>query len=599
MDQKGAHGVIVMGWTFIKNIIADDDEQKTLTESNLENLYGNLDEVCLFLSQLLSNPIFQSGGPGKLRWRRVVGGLKGGWRGGMRIRCIENVGKLDNACGNVEAVGQWRNLVQSRMWRQLAKGTPTDPPPPLKLSREPLGLESRDSGGRCLRGGEDRPTTPLSPLARYSGSLLKVLCYKAKDTAAVGQRCYPISFKASMQSIRALGPVEYKSKPILWDGGREGESCGVDSQPTKVSFRARENRWITKTVEKSYIWKYQFSRERVWGEKEEKVQEQLQEWSEGVKVCGSRAKGEVKLMTRMRIRPNKAVRLDGVELREVENVSYGMQNLKPKTVANLTVSMKILANIVHSGFIVEGDMVLPVEATLNLMAKFNDVLEPPNQLLANCLDIITYLWMDYRDEMFFKLDMIKFLPHVNSLNINPISCINGKFDCGGSLGPMVVLQEFSSAEYPLLKSFLQFVQVLLELANALVVLSSTAEDEEIEVQISDMDYLCPLEARIMYYPNDKNHLRILHATVDYIYHTFNPNLPTLAVELMRSFAVLANALVVLSSTAEDGEIKVRNLVSKHCIWKCVQCDHEVTAHIVAAPKGVGSQIPEEERQLLD
>nr|CAD7455523.1 unnamed protein product [Timema tahoe] len=59
MDQKGAHGVIVMGWAFIKNIIADDEEQKTSAESNLENLYGNFDDVCSFLSQLLSNPIFQ------------------------------------------------------------------------------------------------------------------------------------------------------------------------------------------------------------------------------------------------------------------------------------------------------------------------------------------------------------------------------------------------------------------------------------------------------------------------------------------------------------------------------------------------------------
>nr|CAD7392924.1 unnamed protein product [Timema cristinae] len=356
----------------------------------------------------------------------------------------------------------------------------------------------------------------------------------------------------------------------------------------------------------------------------------------------------------------------------VSNISYGVQNLQPKTVANLTVSMKILANIVHSGFIVDGDMVLPVEAALELMAKFTDVLEPPNQLLANCLDIVTYLWMDYRDEMYFKLDTIKFLPHVNSLNISPISCINGKFHCGGSLGPIVVVQEFSSAEYPLLKSFLQFVQVLLEFDPETVTkfekvgndysdkLKYTIEknfklllpamsyilfevfptynnwrykkDEDhsfisrsclsifhklisidtrkdiinyltpgevlhlmcfynlleggatfpllkivgtgngtlqllMESQLNwdtgpgvdfinlvrlamallnmtlrlkttkDMDYLCPLEAKIMYYPNDKNHLRILHSTVDYIYHTFNPNLPTLAVELMRSFAM--------------------------------------------------------------
>nr|CAD7588401.1 unnamed protein product [Timema genevievae] len=38
-------------------------------------------------------------------------------------------------------------------------------------------------------------------------------------------------------------------KPILWDGGWEGERRGVASQPTKVSFRANKNRWITETVD--------------------------------------------------------------------------------------------------------------------------------------------------------------------------------------------------------------------------------------------------------------------------------------------------------------------------------------------------------------
>nr|CAD7424076.1 unnamed protein product [Timema monikensis] len=62
-------------------------------------------------------------------------------------------------------------------------------------------------------------------------------------------------------------------KPILWDGVREGERRGVASQLTKVSFRANKNRWITETVdgasyrtclaEKSYVLKYQFSRERL------------------------------------------------------------------------------------------------------------------------------------------------------------------------------------------------------------------------------------------------------------------------------------------------------------------------------------------------
>nr|CAD7392870.1 unnamed protein product [Timema cristinae] len=40
-------------------------------------------------------------------------------------------------------------------------------------------------------------------------------------------------------------------KPILWKDGRESESRGVASQPTRVSFRANKNRWITETVDGS------------------------------------------------------------------------------------------------------------------------------------------------------------------------------------------------------------------------------------------------------------------------------------------------------------------------------------------------------------
>nr|CAD7432281.1 unnamed protein product [Timema monikensis] len=44
-------------------------------------------------------------------------------------------------------------------------------------------------------------------------------------------------------------------KPILWDGGREGERHGVASQPTNVSFRANKNRWwITETVDDAIYW---------------------------------------------------------------------------------------------------------------------------------------------------------------------------------------------------------------------------------------------------------------------------------------------------------------------------------------------------------
>nr|CAD7412754.1 unnamed protein product [Timema poppensis] len=54
------------------------------------------------------------------------------------------------------------------------------------------------------------------------------------------QRCTPRRFHSRKTSLSA------SLKPILWDGGREGD---VASQPTKVSFRANKNRLITETVD--------------------------------------------------------------------------------------------------------------------------------------------------------------------------------------------------------------------------------------------------------------------------------------------------------------------------------------------------------------
>nr|CAD7569225.1 unnamed protein product [Timema californicum] len=54
-----------------------------------------------------------------------------------------------------------------------------------------------------------------------------------------------VVFNRTQNALKALGPVECKSKPILW----EGKGCGVASQPTKVSFHANKNRWITDTFD--------------------------------------------------------------------------------------------------------------------------------------------------------------------------------------------------------------------------------------------------------------------------------------------------------------------------------------------------------------
>nr|CAD7597233.1 unnamed protein product [Timema genevievae] len=52
-----------------------------------------------------------------------------------------------------------------------------------------------------------------------------------------------------IERSRPLALLSASLKPILWDGGREGERLGVASQPTKVSFRTNKNRWITETVD--------------------------------------------------------------------------------------------------------------------------------------------------------------------------------------------------------------------------------------------------------------------------------------------------------------------------------------------------------------
>nr|CAD7423519.1 unnamed protein product [Timema monikensis] len=58
-------------------------------------------------------------------------------------------------------------------------------------------------------------------------------------------KCLP----EDIHQYRLLALPSASLKPILWDGGREGEKHGVASQLTKVSFRANKNRWITEIVD--------------------------------------------------------------------------------------------------------------------------------------------------------------------------------------------------------------------------------------------------------------------------------------------------------------------------------------------------------------
>nr|CAD7586073.1 unnamed protein product [Timema genevievae] len=106
----------------------------------------------------------------------------------------------------------------------------------------------------------------------------------------------------------------------------------------------------------------------------------------------------------------------------------------------------------------------------------------------------------------------------------------------------------------------KLLDISLHLANTLVVLSSTAEDEEIEVRISLANALVVLtstaedediEARISV-DNDSE----VDSLIDVWAVAINGD-ALYRNDVSSSSPTLANALVVLSSTAEDGEIEVR------------------------------------------
>ncbi|CAG2057230.1 unnamed protein product [Timema podura] len=55
----------------------------------------------------------------------------------------------------------------------------------------------------------------------------------------------------SLRTTKLLRPLALSSaslKPILWDGGRDGERRAMTSQPTQVSFHTNKKRWITETT---------------------------------------------------------------------------------------------------------------------------------------------------------------------------------------------------------------------------------------------------------------------------------------------------------------------------------------------------------------
>lgn len=77
-------------------------------------------------------------------------------------------------------------------------------------------------------------------------------------------------------------------------------------------------------------------------------------------------------------------------------------------------------------------------------------------------------------------------------------------------------------------TFIRVVQLALSVLNRLMILKDSIKEE---------DKPCPLEQSIYTQPSQKHGLKIVLVVANYIYHCFNPNLPPLAMKLLRRFAV--------------------------------------------------------------
>ncbi|XP_069692288.1 nucleoporin Nup188 [Periplaneta americana] len=77
-------------------------------------------------------------------------------------------------------------------------------------------------------------------------------------------------------------------------------------------------------------------------------------------------------------------------------------------------------------------------------------------------------------------------------------------------------------------TFIRVVQLALSILNRLMILKESIKEE---------DKPCPLELSIYTQPSQKHGLKIVLVVANYIYHCFNPNLPPLAMKLLRRFAM--------------------------------------------------------------
>nr|CAD7438667.1 unnamed protein product [Timema bartmani] len=155
---------------------------------------------------------------------------------------------------NIEEVNP--HLRGRRVENHLGKTTLSSPDQDSNLDLPVLG--SRAQHDWCVsqlrhRGGSKRQSYLLPNDNGFTPRPLGTL-YNARTTPSPVAINIPRQINvpnATENCCTCLRPSALSSaslKTILWDGGREGERRGLASQPTKVSFRANKNRWITETV---------------------------------------------------------------------------------------------------------------------------------------------------------------------------------------------------------------------------------------------------------------------------------------------------------------------------------------------------------------
>ncbi|XP_063228126.1 nucleoporin Nup188 [Bacillus rossius redtenbacheri] len=151
--------------------------------------------------------------------------------------------------------------------------------------------------------------------------------------------------------------------------------------------------------------------------------------------------------------------------------------------AKLVSLLTCLSNLMNSKCIVEGDIVFPVETIFKLIERFSNVPSIPSEILARCLDIVTALWPKYSSEIATRLGVLKFLPSIQA-QVLPSTDSNmlEMYHCG-SLGLIIINTECGAKRYPLLISYLKFVELLMKPDAAVGQASADASAKPLEAAI--------------------------------------------------------------------------------------------------------------------